>query len=262
MKILCIGDIVGDKGVNKVVEYIRKNSFYDCIIANIENSSQKGGRGFSEYAYNLLSVEGVKIFTGGNHSFDNKFSYHLYNNKNLLRPCNFPSETIGKGHVQIDITKKDIVCSLVVINVQLRVFMREHLGCPFRAVESILSYYKGTNSIIIVDLHGEATAEKLSFTSFFDGKVSAIFGTHTHVQTADERIFPKGTGYITDVGMVGALNSSLGIKFEKTIYNFLNQMPIVFEIEEDGEFIFSGIVFEIDEKSKKCISVKRIYEVI
>ena len=261
MKILCIGDIVGDKGVDRAVACLSQYKKLDFIIANIENSNQKGGRGLSEYAYNKLTVAGVRVFTGGNHSFDNKYTYHLYDNKNLLRPCNFPSEALGKGHIIVSLAE-DLAINIVVINVQLRVFMRELLGCPFRAVESIIALYKNKNPIIIIDLHGEATAEKLTFASYFDGKVSAIFGTHTHVQTADERIFPLGTGYITDVGMVGALNSSLGIKFEKTIFNFINQMPILFELEEQGVYVFSAIEFDIDEDTRKCISLKRIYNVL
>jgi metallophosphoesterase (TIGR00282 family) len=200
------------------------------------------------------------VVPGGNHSFDNKYTYHLYSNKNLLRPCNFPSEALGKGHGIFVV--EGFSSSVVVINVQLRVFMREHLGCPFRAVESIIALYKGTASIIIIDLHGEATAEKITFAYHFDGKVSAIFGTHTHVQTADERIMPLGTGYITDVGMVGALHSSLGVKLEKTLFNFMNQMPILFELEEAGEYVFSAIEFDVDEKTKKCTDLKRIYKVV
>lgn len=260
MKVLCIGDIVGDKGVDKAIAFINNYNQSDFIIANIENSNNKGGRGFSEYAYNNLTLAGVKVFTGGNHSFDNKYTYHLYSNKNLLRPCNFPSEALGKGHVQLKLYENKP--AIVVINVQLRVFMRELLGCPFRAVDSLLALYKNTDSIVIIDLHGEATAEKLSFASYFDGKVSAIFGTHTHVQTADERIMPQGTGYITDVGMVGALHSSIGIKFEKTVYNFINQMPILFELEEQGDYVFSAIEFDIDDRTKKCIQIKRLYNIV
>lgn len=263
MKILCIGDIVGNKGVEKAKEFILNYKKIDFIVANIENSNQKGGKGFSEFAYEELSAVGVDVFTGGNHSFDNKLSYHLYNNKNLLRPCNFPVEALGRGHVSVRVKNNiDNSLSVVVINVQLRVFMREYLACPFRTVESIILFYKGTNSVIIIDLHGEATAEKLTFAAYFDGKVAAIFGTHTHVQTADERILPLGTGYITDLGMVGALHSSLGVKFEKTLFNFMNQMPVLFELEEKGEFVISAIEFDIDEITKKCINIKRLYKVV
>lgn len=255
LKILCIGDIVGEKGVKTVLNNIHLYD-NDFIIANIENSNQKGGRGVSDFAYSSLKAIGVNVFTGGNHSFDNKYTYYLYENKDLLRPCNFPSTALGKGHCMYPM--EDV--SIVVINVQLRIFMREQLGCPFRAVESIISLYKEKNPIFIIDLHGEATAEKISFAAYFDGKVSAIFGTHTHIQTADARIMPLGTGYITDVGMVGAHHSSLGIKFERTIYNFINQMPVLFELEEEGQAIFSGIVFTINIEDRRCLNYKRIYD--
>lgn len=256
MKILCIGDIVGSKGVDFAVEQIKKLDKYDCIIANIENSGNKG-RGISEYAFKKLSDAGVSVFTGGNHSFDNKLTYFLYDNHQVLRPCNFASENPGKGYFLVSFSSKKT--KLLVINVQLRTFMREQLACPFRSVDSILNLHKQDDIIVLIDVHGEATAEKLTFFSYFDGKASAMFGTHTHVQTADERIFPKGSGCITDVGMVGALNSSLGIKFQQTIHNFLFQMPTLFELEETGNFVFSAIEFTIDEKTKKCLDLKRIY---
>lgn len=259
MKILCIGDVVGPLGVDFALKQILKLKKSDFIIANIENSAAKA-KGFSEHAYKKLSEAGVSIFTGGNHSFDNKLSYHLYDQKNMLRPCNFPYENPGKGYSlsSVSFSSQKILC----INVQLRTFMREQLSCPFRAVDSILSLYKNNDDIIIViDLHGEATAEKLTFSHYFDGKVSAIFGTHTHVQTADARVLPKGTGYITDVGMVGALDSSLGIKFKNTLYNFFYQMPTVFELEEEGQFVFSAIEFTIDPISKKCTHIERIFNI-
>jgi metallophosphoesterase (TIGR00282 family) len=256
LKVLCVGDVVGDKGVRTVLNNIVKYE-YDFAVVNIENSNQKGGRGVSEFAYTALGDIGVNVFTGGNHSFDNKRTYHLYDNKNLLRPCNFPSTALGRGHCLYMIEGQ---VPIVVINVQLRVFMREHLACPFRAVESIISLYKEKNAIIIVDVHGEATAEKISFAAYFDGKVSAIFCTHTHIQTADSRIMPKGTGYITDVGMVGVHHASLGIKFECTTYNFLNQMPTLFELEEEGEAVFSAIIYTIDVETRLCTGYKRIYD--
>lgn len=256
LKILCIGDVVGDLGVRTILNNISKYD-YDLVIANIENSNQKGGRGISEFCYRSLSEVGIHVFTGGNHSFDNKYTYHLYENKNLLRPTNFPATAPGRGHCMYQISND--IC-VVVINIQLRIFMREQLACPFRSVESIMMLYKDKNPIFIIDAHGEATAEKISFGAYFDGKVSAIFGTHTHIQTADARIMPQGTGYITDVGMVGAHHSSLGVKFEKTIFNFINQMPTLFELEDSGETVFSAIIFTIDCQTKKCKKVQRIYD--
>lgn len=255
MKILCIGDIVGERGVLFAQKQIPLFSSCDFIIANIENSSPKG-KGISEFAFTSLSAAGVSVFTGGNHSFSNKFSFHLYENKNMLRPCNFPFENPGRGHFKIT-TPNGL--SVVVINVQLRTFMRELLSCPFRATESILSLYKGEDAFIIVDVHGEATAEKIVFSHYFDGKVSGIFGTHTHIQTADNRIFPKGTGYITDVGMVGSYHSSLGVKFKNIEHNLLFQMSSPHELEDEGPSVFSAILFTLDDHSKKCLSTERIF---
>ncbi len=255
MKILCVGDVVGDRGVRFAASKIPFYSFCDCIVVNIENSSSKG-KGISDYAIKLLSQAGAHVFTGGNHSFSNKFSYSLYDNKHVLRPCNFPYENPGKGHFLFHIPGLDL--SVLVINVQLRVFMREQLSCPFRATESILSLYRDQRVISVIDVHGEATSEKIVFGNYFDGKVSAIFGTHTHIQTADSRIFPQGTGYITDVGMVGSYHSSLGVKFKPVEQNLLLQMPFLFELEEEGPQVFSAILFDIDPVTKKCQSVERV----
>lgn len=259
IRVLCIGDVFGDKGVRVALHSLLKyKNDYDFVVANIENASQKSGSGISEYAYRALKEAGVSVFTGGNHSFQNRNANFLYEFKDLLRPCNFPAGVIGHGHGMWYIEDQ----AIVVINVQLRVFMRQLLSCPFRAVESLLALYKSYNPIFIVDVHGEATSEKLSLGSFLDGKVSAIFGTHTHVQTSDERVFKKGTGYITDVGMVGSFHSSLGIKFEKTICNFMTQMPVLFEIEEENPYVFSAIIFEIDIESTRCLQVKRILDFV
>jgi metallophosphoesterase (TIGR00282 family) len=259
IKVLCIGDVFGDKGVRVVVnalsEYAKQ---VDCVVVNIENASQKSGRGISEYAYNTLKDCGVSMFTGGNHSFHNKYANHLYDYNDILRPCNYPAGALGKGHGLFYIGEIPIV----VINVQLRVFMRELLSCPFRQVESVIALYKHYNPIFIIDVHGEATAEKISFAAYFDGKVSGIFGTHTHIQTSDERIFKGGTGYITDVGMVGSFYSSLGVKFERTIYNFIHQMPVSFDIEESNPYIFNACIFEIDQETKKCVKINRIADLI
>jgi metallophosphoesterase (TIGR00282 family) len=262
-RFLCIGDIFGPRGVYAAISYLTSSTFsrasFDFIIANIENASPRCGLGPTVDAFNRLTSAGVSVFTGGNHSFDNKYAYSLYENKNVLRPCNFPSTAPGRGFYEFFLGSFKIV----VINVQLRVFMRELLSCPFRSVESILKLYSTEkNCLFVVDLHGETTAEKLCFGAFFDGNVSAIYGTHTHVQTADARIMPKGTGYITDVGMVGAHHSSLGISFDKAIHRMINQTPIPFEVEEKGDFVFSAIDFSVCKETKKCIDFNRIYELI
>jgi len=260
MKVLCLGDVVGCTGVKnacKLIEDLRSKEKPDVIIVNIENSAPFG-KGIATSAVDALKSAGAMVFTGGNHSFSRRESYEIYQkNKDILRPCNYPNGAPGSGHIAMNIvnSKKKVI----IISVQLRVFMKENLGCPFKAVESILGLYK--DAITIVDVHGEATAEKASFAYFFDGKVTAIFGTHTHIQTADERILPKGTGYITDVGMTGALNSSIGMKLSGTISNFVTQLPVKFEVEDSKPFVSNAIIFSIDEDSKKTTAVKRIYEI-
>ena len=267
MKILCIGDIVGQKGIiyakQHILKLIKKNEFAAFII-NIENSAENG-KGPCVNACIAFSEFKNVVFTGGNHSFGNKYFTPKYEEyKNCIRPCNFSKEAPGDGYCVLNLNED---LKLAVINVQLRTFMREQLNCPFRSVESILSLLKSNykNLIIIIDLHGEATAEKLTFASYFDGKVTAIFGTHTHVQTNDGRVFPKGTGYITDIGMTGALNSSLGVKFDGTIFNFITQLPTKFVLEEKLPYISSGVIFEIEEekatyKTKKVTLLNEIFE--
>jgi metallophosphoesterase (TIGR00282 family) len=260
MKVLCLGDLVGVVGVEtarRLIEKIKKDEKVNLIIANIENSAPLG-KGISANAVETLKKAGVMVFTGGNHSFAKRETFEIYQkNKEVLRPCNFPSGTPGGGFCVMNL--EGCKEKVLVISVQLRVFMRETLGCPFKAVESILGLHE--SAITIIDMHGEATAEKISFGSYFDGRVSAIFGTHTHVQTADQRILPLGTGYITDVGMSGALNSSIGMKLGGTISNFITQLPTKFEVEESVPHVCSGILFTIDEETKKTIKIKRIYEI-
>lgn len=261
-KILFLGDIIGSKGIDiavKNIKEIKENEKPDFIIVNIENSGLKG-KGISEEAIKKFSEIGVSVFTGGNHSFGRKETYHLYQqNKNLLRPCNYPNGAPGTGYILTTIPSTGE--KILIINVQLRVFMREQLGCPFKAVESIIQLYKDENPYILIDMHGEASAEKITFGYYFDGVASAVFGTHTHVQTADERVLPKKTAYITDVGMTGALNSSIGVKLSGTIYNFVTQLPAQFEIEEEMPFVSCGIIINLNKETKKSNSIKRIYRV-
>ncbi len=258
IKVICFGDVVGLKGCRVVAGHIQnlKEKYKpDLIIVNGENSGPQG-RGPSCESLQLLMQSGAHIITGGNHSFGRREVYDFYStSKTVLRPCNFPPESPGLGSTIINVGN-DI--SVGIINVQLRVFMRDLLSCPFRAVESILGYMKSRTSTVIIDMHGEATSEKVSFGYHFDGKVSLIFGTHTHVQTSDERILPKGTAYISDVGMTGALHSSLGARVSSTIQNFITQLPVRFESEEEGPFVTGAVYVEIDEITGKAKTIKRL----
>lgn len=264
MKILCLGDIVGKKGIfyaKQNILKLKEKENFEAYVINIENSAESGKGPCEEACKEFENLGAPSVYTGGNHSFSNKNFFDKYSSyKNCLRPCNFPKEAPGSGYF---ITILENGRKMAVINVQLRTFMRENLSCPFRAVESILTVLKNTykDSIIIIDVHGETTAEKITFANYFDGKVSAIFGTHTHVQTNDARILKNGTAYITDLGMTGALNSSLGVKFEGTTYNFITQLPTKFVIEDKPPFISSGIILEFNEKSSFPISIKTVNEI-
>jgi metallophosphoesterase (TIGR00282 family) len=263
IRVMSIGDVFGPKSVTILathLEELKKKYKPDVIIVNTENAGQKN-HGPSEEIITQLTNAGVFIFTGGNHSLARKELFDVHQkHRNLLRPCNFPSGTSGYGYgvYQIPGLGVKIAC----INVQLRAFMKEFLSCPFKSVESILMVLKNDNPIILIDVHGETTAEKACFGHYFDGSVSAIWGTHTHVQTADEQILPKGTGFITDLGMTGPLHSSIGHKLQERIYNFITQMPAKYEIEENGPHVIAGAIFDIDKKTKQCVHVERIRTIV
>jgi 2',3'-cyclic-nucleotide 2'-phosphodiesterase len=257
IRMLLLGDIVGNPGVamfQKHVASLKKLHKIDGIIVNGENSAVNG-RGITPPIVQRLKEAGADIITSGNHIYNNKEIYqYLAENKDLLRPANFPSSCPGVGVTTF-------MCKgykVGVINVQGRVFMRELLECPFKTTLSLLTFLRSQTQCIIVDFHAETTAEKAAFAYYFDGKVSAIVGTHTHVQTADERILPGGTAYITDLGMAGALHSSIGMKKEPIIEQFLTQMPQKFIVDTQGPMVLSGIWVELDVHSGKATHIERI----
>lgn len=254
-KILFIGDISGKPGretVKRLLNSLKSERSIDVVIANGENSA--GGMGISEKKYRELIDCGVDIITGGNHIWHNReFVKEIVHCPNLVRPGNYPPGAPGLDKV--------IYKGIGVINLLGRVFMKE-LDCPFRAADTLIAELKSKTSIIIVDMHAEATSEKIAFAWYLDGRVSAVLGTHTHVQTADERILPGGTGYITDVGMVGPYNSVLGIEVQPIIEKFLTQMPKKFEVSKEGPNIFNAVVLTIDENSGKTYEIERIFKVV
>lgn len=260
MNILCFGDVVGDRGTSSLLKNLNefKNEYKpDIIIINGENSNNNGKGPSPQFVKELFS-RGVDVITGGNHSFNNKYALHLYEeHPQLLRPINFPSGTPGHGCCFIKKNSKIVG----VVNIQLRTFMRELLSCPFKTIDSIINIMKEKTDTIIIDVHGEATAEKVSFGAYLDGRASLVFGTHTHVQTADNRILPNGTGYITDIGMCGILHSSLGVSFSSIIKQMITQLPQKFELETEGDVIISGINAIINEEGK-TESIERIYKII
>ncbi len=252
MRILTIGDIVASDGrefVYNNLGRIRKKYNIDYCIANGENSANTNGI-TKDIAETLIEC-GVDVITMGNHTFANKeYSAVLEDMPRVIRPGNYPSETEGMPYYIEELG----FAKIAVINMMGRVHM-EPLDCPFRATEKILD--KIDADIIVIDFHAETTSEKLAFANYFDGKANIIFGTHTHVQTADEHILPKGTAYITDLGMTGVRDSILGVKKEIIMDMYYTRKHFRFE-KAEGEVWFSGCVFDIDEKTGKVNGIERL----
>jgi len=256
MNILCIGDIVGKPGrhaVESLLVDLKEQYEVDFVIANGENSA--GGSGLTAKTSEQLLHCGCDVLTSGDHIWDQKdFKEYLDATQQVIRPANFPNGAPGKGWT---IRESAAGVKVGVINLLGRVFMRYQVDCPFRELESIIAKIKKVTPIIIVDMHAETTSEKNAMGHFADGKVSAIFGTHTHIQTADDRILPKGTGYITDLGMTGPYDSVIGQDKEIIVKRFLTSVPIRFQVAE-GQVKLGGAVFDIDEKTGKAKSITRI----
>lgn len=255
MKVLFIGDIVGKVGrvaTRALLPAIVDRYKIDFVIANGENAA--GGFGITDkIATEILSC-GIHIITTGNHVWDKKeFITQISKEDRVLRPLNYPPGVPGYGSILYTLPNGEKVA---VINISGRVFM-SNFDCPFRTGKKEVERLTNLTKIIIVDFHAEATSEKIAFGYFMDGKVSAVIGTHTHVQTADEKILPGGTAYITDVGMTGPHNSVIGIEKEQIIQRFLTNIPIRFEVAK-GEGIFSAVAIEIDEGTGKSTAIQRL----
>lgn len=257
LRVLFLGDIVGVPGrtmFKKHIDSLRQENEIDVVLVNGENSASSG-KGITPKIMRFFKQHGVSVVTTGNHIWACRDIYDYFlTNDDLLRPANFPGDCPGSGVTTF--THKGL--TIAVINVQGRIFMREHLSCPFRAVESLLSYLKSRTNIILVDVHAEATSEKMGLGFFLDGKVSAVVGTHTHIQTTDNRVLPGGTAYISDLGMSGALNSMIGMQKEPIIHNFLTQMPVKFMVEQEGPMILSGVYIDIETSTGKALAIERI----
>ncbi|WP_444659640.1 TIGR00282 family metallophosphoesterase [Caproiciproducens sp. R2] len=251
MNILAIGDVVGSIGCRFLRQHLpvfKKMKGIDLVIANGENSAD--GNGLTPVSVQFLYDSGVDVITAGNHSFRRKESYELFDSSEyLIRPANFPSSVPGRGACIVDMGRVQVG----VINLMGTIYM-ESLDSPFDTADRLLA---DMPKITLVDFHAEATGEKRSFGYYLDGRVSAVFGTHTHVQTADECVLPQGTGYITDLGMTGPIQSVLGVKPELVIEKMRTKMPVRFALAE-GDCKMECALFQIDEKSGKTVSVERI----
>jgi len=254
LNLLVIGDIVGRPGRQAIREFLPdlvRQYNIEFIIANAENAS--GGRGLTREVMQELLGAGIDVLTMGNHVWDNKEIFSFIDDEpRLIRPANYPQPCPGQGY---HVYQAGFNMKIAVINVSGRVYMPA-LDCPFRIVEQIISSLPEVDCIII-DFHAEATSEKQAFAYYFDGRATAVLGTHTHIQTADERILPGGTAYITDLGMTGPIESVLGMDRHAVIEKFLSQRPVRLEVAK-GPSQLQGVVLELDEKTHRVTQIKRI----
>lgn len=253
MKVLFIGDIVGKPGQEytraKLKEVVRDQRI-DLVVANGENATH--GRGLNYPSAEYLYDAGVEIITLGNHTWDQReITSFIDEDERIVRPANFPEGTPGRGYTVCKVRGKQVL----VINVMGRTFLSQ-LDCPFRKVDAILADHREVKHVI-VDMHAETTSEKLAMGWYLDGRVSAVLGTHTHVQTSDERILPRGTAYITDVGMVGPRDGILGMDRDLVIQRMLTHMPVRFQVADGGRQ-FCAVSMEFDDETGKARSIERI----
>src|SRR6266704_2001919 len=252
---LFLGDIVGAPGRNAVVARLpelKEKHALDFIIVNGENAA--GGRGITGKITIELLRAGVSVVTTGDHIWDQKDIVRFLDlEPRLLRPLNYPEGAPGSGSIVLETAKGKIG----VINVQARTFMQPILENPFRAVEAAVTRMREETANILVDVHGETTSEKIAMGRFLDGKVSAVIGTHTHVQTADEQIFTGGTAFLCDAGMCGPINSILGRAIEPIMHRFISNLPASFPVA-GGEVRLRGALIEVDETTGRAVRIVRV----
>lgn len=255
MRILTVGDVCGSVGCNfllKILPKLKADNKIDLCIVNGENSAD--GNGITPHSADMLYAAGADVITGGNHSMRRREVFdRLDSDPYLLRPENMHTSGAGKGYAEVDLGHTQ----LAVINLIGRVYLPE-ADDPFSTADRLIEKAKQNGiKMILVDFHAEATAEKKALAFHLDGKASAVFGTHTHVPTADEQILPCGTGYISDIGMTGPDDSILGVKKELSIARIKDGTPVKFELAE-GKCRLDGCIFDIDKSTGKCISVTRV----
>ncbi len=254
MKVLFIGDIVGKPGrqaVAALLPGLRKRYGITLTVANAENAA--GGFGITPSVGEELFDLGIDLLTSGNHIWDKKeVEPYIAVERRLLRPANYPGEASGSG---VTLWERG-GCRIGVVNLQGRVFMPT-IDCPFKVGEHHIALLRQATALIIVDFHGEATSEKQAFARYMDGRVSAVIGTHTHVQTADEQILPAGTAYISDVGMTGPTDSVIGMDPSDVIRRFVTQIPTKFQVAK-GTPVLSAVVLDLDEETGKARAITRL----
>ena len=254
IRILAVGDVIGKSGLEKlkqVLPNVVKENGIDFIIVNGENAAD--GMGITEKIYKEILALNVNVVTMGNHTWAKKDIFEIIEDEKIIRPANYPKNNPGKGYNIYECNGKKIA----VINLIGRVTMTVLSENPFLEAKSIIKEIKDKADIIVIDFHSEATAEKIAMGYYLDGEATVIFGTHTHVQTADEKILKKGTGYITDIGMTGPINSVIGMDIESSIKRFETSLPERYKTAE-GESIFNSCMFEIDNDTNKVVKITRI----
>lgn len=256
MKILAIGDLVGTIGIKEIkknLKKIREKEKIDFVIVNAENVAE--GMGITEKNFNEILTQNIDAITMGNHTWGKKDIFKFIDHPKIIRPANYAKGVVGKGYNIYNYNNKKIA----VINLIGRVDMNVLSENPFIVAKEIVEKIKNKVDIIIIDFHAEATAEKIAMGHYLDGKITVLYGTHTHVQTADEKILPNGTAYITDIGMTGPKNSVIGMDIKASIKRFETTLPEKYKIAE-GEGMFNGIIIEIDDITSKAIKITRIQE--
>ncbi|MFH0898630.1 MAG: TIGR00282 family metallophosphoesterase [bacterium] len=258
VRFIFLGDIIGEPGLElfkKWAPILKEKYKADALVVNGENAS-KNGNGLSPHEIEILKTYGATVITTGNHAWDCKSVYNLLEERDdVLRPLNYPSGCPGKGFCLFQVHNYTVA----VVNLHGRVFVKDLIDCPFKAIESLLLFLKHKTNIIFIDFHAEATSEKKAMGLFLDGKVSGVYGTHTHVQTTDETILPGGTSFITDLGNCGAVNSVIGFEFEGVIRRLtIHHKFGKFVVEKNGPMEVSGLYVEVDAKTGKSVKVERI----
>ena len=254
MKILAVGDIVGSAGVNELklrLKEIKEKESIDFTIVNGENSAE--GMGITEKNFNDIISQGVDVVTMGNHTWGKKDIFKFIDDSKLLRPANYPKGVVGKGLGIYECKDKKIAVMNFLGRVDLNVLTEN----PFILAKEMVEELQGKVDMIFIDFHAEATAEKIAMGRFLDGKITGLFGTHTHVQTADEQILPNGTAYITDLGMTGPRDSVIGMDMQVSFKRFETTLPEKYKLAE-GECMLNAVEFEVDEKTNKVTEIKRI----
>ena len=254
MKILAVGDLIGNAGVSKLKKELNRiieQENIDFVIVNGENAGE--GMGITQKNFNDLLDEKIDVITMGNHTWGKKDIFKFIDHPKLLRPANYPKGVVGKGYSIYEFGNKKIG----VINLIGRVDVNVLSENPFIIGKEIVNKIKNEVDIIVVDFHAEATAEKIAMARYLDGEITILFGTHTHVQTADETIFEKGTGYITDLGMTGPKHSVIGMDIDASIKRFVTTLPERYRIAT-GECMLNAVIFDVDDNTNKVTKICRI----